>query len=227
MAPRPPAQRGHHTRLHAYKSTLHDVDEAAIRASPLVQAEIKHNSGLRATATMDAYAAALRAGSACRAPDADPFAIGTVIADPRRFGARVDANLARSNELSRSVAERLAHYLPPDYEFTGSVVLAVPYFCCGGLRCRRRSFYDANARRMRQNYAVMNALLDRVAAARGDYAADAKLADSILFSGEFEEIGCYVGAQMLTDVDRARGRAALMPGRRGQYRDCVGKEDRH
>jgi hypothetical protein len=72
-----------------------------------------------------------------------------------------------------------------------------------------RSFYDANARRMPQNFALMNALLDRVATASDDYEAAAKLADSVLFAGEYEELGYYVGAQMLTDVDRAFGREAL------------------
>jgi hypothetical protein len=277
--------------------TGHDVDQAAIHASPLVQAQIDHNSGLRPAATMDAYVAALRAASACKAPAPDPFAVGRVIAESERFRRKVEAMVAHGDQLSESVARHLTPYLPPDYEFTGSVVLAVPYFSCGGfsaaglffidIAClsddidsdwdglallvaheifhviqerlfwpapdgkakiaRRadafaflyaelllegsaelvapasslpasgggpytrlsRSFYDANARRMPQNFALMSALLDRVAAARADYDAAAKLADSVLFAGEYEQIGYYVGAQMLTEVDRAWGRATL------------------
>jgi hypothetical protein len=274
-----------------------DFDEAAVRSSPLVQAQIEHNSGLRAAATMDAYVAALRAASACAAPDPDPFAVGRVIAAPDRFRRKVDAVAARDAELSESVARRLGPYLPADYTFSGSVVLAVPYFSCGGFSAAgqffidiaclsddvesdwdglallvaheifhviqeelfwpapdwkariatradafaflyaelllegsaelvaptaslpasgggpyarlSRSFYDANSRRMPQNFALMSALLDRVAAARSDYEAATRVADSVLFAGEYEQIGYYVGERMLADIDRAWGRGAL------------------
>jgi hypothetical protein len=277
--------------------TGHDVGEAVVRASPIVQAQIEHNSGLRAAATMDAYVAALRAASACKAPDPDPFAVSRVIAEPERFRHKVDAIVARGNALSKSVSERLTPYLPSDYTFIGSVVLAVPYFSCGGFSAAgqffidvaclsddiesdwdglavlvgheifhviqeklfwpapdwkakiatradafaflfaellmegsaelvastsslpasgggpytrlSRSFYDANARRIPQNFALMNALLDRVAATRSDFEAAANVADSVLFAGEYEEIGYYIGERMLADIDRAWGRAAL------------------
>jgi hypothetical protein len=246
---------------------------------------------------MDAYVAALRAASACAAPDPDPFAVARVIDERERLRGKVDSIVARSDELSRSVAERLTPDLPSDYDFTGSVVLAVPYFSCGGfsmagqffidVRCLSedmdsdweglallvaheifhviqerlfwpspdpnarigtradafallyaellmegsaelvahtsslpdsgggpytrlsRSFYEANARRMPQNFALTSALLERIAASRGEFDAAARLADSVLFAGEYEEIGYYVGAQMLADIDRTWGRAAL------------------
>jgi hypothetical protein len=62
---------------------------------------------------------------------------------------------------------------------------------------------------MPQNFALMGALFDRVAAARENHGAAATLAGSVLFAGEYEEIGYYVGAQMLMDIDHAWGRAAL------------------
>lgn len=277
--------------------TGRDVDEAAVRASPLVQAQIEHNSRLRETATMDAYVAALRAASACTAPEPDPFGIGRVIREAEQLRAKVDALVARGDALSHSVAARLTPYLPADYAFTGAVVLAVPYFSCGGFSAAgrfftdvacldddiesdwdglallvaheifhviqerlfwplpdptagiatradayallyaelliegsaelvahtstlpasgggrytrfARSFNDANARRMPQNFALTSALLERVAARRADVEAAAHLADAILFSGQYEEIGYYVGAQMLADIDRAWGREAL------------------
>jgi|CXWL01.1.fsa_nt_gi hypothetical protein len=118
------------------------VDEAAVRASPVVQAEIQHNSGLIAAATMDAYVAALRGASACQAPTPDPFRIADVIADPERFRAKVNAIKARETEIASAVAERLETYMPAGADYRGEVILAVPYFSCGGFAAQGRFFID-------------------------------------------------------------------------------------
>lgn len=118
------------------------VDEAAVRASPVVQAQVQHNTGLRDTATMDAYVAALRAASACQAPDPDPFRVGDVIANAAAYRAKVDALKARQDEIAAAVAARIQNYIPEGMDYRGDVVLAVPYFSCGGFSARGRFFID-------------------------------------------------------------------------------------
>lgn len=118
------------------------VDEAAVRASPLVRAQIEHNSNLRAAATMDAYVVALRALSACQAPAEDPFNVAAIIADPQSYRAKAAAITARRAELASSVQEMLTPYMPPGRRFTGGAVLAVPYFSCGGFSYREYFFID-------------------------------------------------------------------------------------
>jgi len=118
------------------------INEAEIRRSPVVQAQIEHNSGLTPTATMDAYVAALRAASACQAPTPDPFGIGDVIANVEIYRQKVAAIQARREELAAAVARRLAPYAPANFAFNGSVVLAVPYFSCGGFAAQGAFFID-------------------------------------------------------------------------------------
>lgn len=126
----------------ALMCTGQPVDEAAVRASPVVQAQVQHNSGLRDTATMDAYVAALRAASACQPPTPDPFRVGDVIANAAAYRAKVDALKARQDQLAVAVAERIQRYLPEGMDYRGDVVLAVPYFSCGGFSARGRFFID-------------------------------------------------------------------------------------
>lgn len=122
--------------------TGQDIDEAAVRASSIVQAQIEHNSGLRDTATMDNYVAALRALSACQAPDPDPFNVAAVLADPAAFRTKIAAIRARQDEIAASVERRLTPYMPPGASFDGGVILAVPYFSCGGFAANEQFFID-------------------------------------------------------------------------------------
>jgi hypothetical protein len=118
------------------------VDEAAIRNSPVVQAQIRHNSALKATATMDAYVAAMRALSACQAPTDDPFNVAQILADRDGFRAKIAALAEHRTELSARVAQMLAPYMPPGPAYHGNVVLAVPYFSCGGFSFEQYFFID-------------------------------------------------------------------------------------
>lgn len=118
------------------------VDEAAIRNSPLVQTQVRHNSALKPTATMDAYVAAMRALSACQAPADDPFNVAQILADRDGFRGKIGALTARRDELSARVASMLAPYMPPGPRYTGNVVLAVPYFSCGGFSLDQYFFID-------------------------------------------------------------------------------------
>lgn len=118
------------------------VDEAAVRASPLAQAQVAHNTRLRAAATMDAYVAALRALSACAAPDPDPFNVAAILHDPEAFRQKVALIAERRDQLAATVAERLRPYVPANFDFRGDVVLAVPYFSCGGFAQDERFFVD-------------------------------------------------------------------------------------
>ncbi len=119
-----------------------EVNERQIRSSPLVQAQIEHNRGLVAAATMDAYVEGLRALSACRAPSEgeDVFRVGAILADPELFRRKVDGLRARQSELASSVADRLTSYVPAGTQFQRAVILAVPYFSCGGFE-RGEYFY--------------------------------------------------------------------------------------
>ncbi|GAN00114.1 hypothetical protein U91I_03779 [alpha proteobacterium U9-1i] len=119
-----------------------EVDETAVRASEVVQAQIQHNLRLRDTATMDAYVAALRAASACQAPADDPFRIGDVIANRAAYRTKIDALKVRQDEIAAVAAARIEPYLPAGMDYRGDVVLAVPYFSCGGFAARGRFFID-------------------------------------------------------------------------------------
>lgn len=118
------------------------VDEAAVRASPLVQAQIRHNVGLIETATMDNYIAALRALSACQAPAPDVFGAADIIANPDAYRRKIAVLRERHQELADAVAARLARYMPEGESFSGDIVLAVPYFSCGGFSDEERFFID-------------------------------------------------------------------------------------
>lgn len=118
------------------------VDEAAIRNSPVVQAQIRHNSALKPTATMDAYVAGMRGLSACQAPQDDPFNVAQILADREAFRGKIGALTARGDEISTRVAAMLAPYMPPGPRYTGNVVLAVPYFSCGGFSFEQYFFID-------------------------------------------------------------------------------------
>src|SRR5262245_31044697 len=108
----------------ALTCTGQPVDEAAVRASPLVQAQVRHNVRLRETATMDNYVAALRALSACQAPTPDAFGVADIIANPDAYRRKVATLRERQQELADAVAARLARYLPEGADFSGDIVLA-------------------------------------------------------------------------------------------------------
>jgi len=118
------------------------VDESAVRASPLVQAQIAHNSNLRRAATMDAYVAALRALSACQAPEEDPFNVAAILAEPDAYRAKVAAVAAQRDALAAQVEGMLAPYMSAGHNFSGSAVIAVPYFSCGGFAYDAYFFVD-------------------------------------------------------------------------------------
>lgn len=117
-----------------------DISEAAVRASPTVQAQIGHNSNLIAAATMDAYVEGLRGLSACRAPENDVFRVGAILDNPDAFRRKVGEIKSRQAELAADIAGRLAPYAAPGTRFHGALVLAVPYFSCGGFE-RGLSFF--------------------------------------------------------------------------------------
>ncbi|MEZ5995914.1 MAG: DUF5700 domain-containing putative Zn-dependent protease [Hyphomonadaceae bacterium] len=118
------------------------IDERAVRASPIVQAQIAHNSGLIAAATMDAYVEALRAISACTPQAHEVFHVGDIIAHRDAYRAKIEAISARQSELASSVAERLAPYVPAGVRFQRALILAVPYFSCGGFEREEYFFID-------------------------------------------------------------------------------------
>jgi hypothetical protein len=118
------------------------VDEALVRASPLVQAQIRHNARLRDTATMDNYIAALRALSACQAPTPDPFAVSDIISNPDAYRRKVEALRQQQDDLAEVVAAHLARYMPDGDDYRGEIVLAVPYYSCGGFADQGRFFID-------------------------------------------------------------------------------------
>lgn len=118
------------------------VDEVTLRGSPVVQAQIAHNSGIRGSATMDAYVEALRALSACAAPNPDPFGVAAILQNRDAFRRKVVALRERRDELSAAVAQRLRPYVPAGFSFHGDVILAVPYFSCGGFAQQGWFFID-------------------------------------------------------------------------------------
>lgn len=126
----------------ALACTGRDPDEARVRASPIVQAQIAHNHGILPAATMDAYIAALRGLSACRAPTPDVFHAGAILDHLDLYRRKITALRARQGELADSIATRLTPYVPAGTQFHRAVVLAVPYFSCGGFERGEYFFID-------------------------------------------------------------------------------------
>lgn len=126
----------------ALACTGHDPDEARVRASPIVQAQIAHNLGILPAATMDAYVAALKGLSACRPPTPDVFRAGAILDHLDIYRQKIAALRARQSELATSVAGRLTPYVPAGTQFHRAVVLAVPYFSCGGFERGEYFFID-------------------------------------------------------------------------------------
>ena len=91
---------------------------------------------------MDAYVEALRALSACAAPNPDPFGVAAILQNRDAFRRKIVALRERRDERSAAVAQRLRPYVPADFSCHGDVVLAVPYFSCGGFAQQGWFFLD-------------------------------------------------------------------------------------
>jgi len=70
----------------------------------------------------------------------------------------------------------------------------------------RQAEYEKNARRMRQNFALFEALLFR---AYHDPSADVNQLYSVAFTTSFEESGYYVGYRMAEIIEKYEGKAAI------------------
>lgn len=121
-----------------------DIDEAYLRASPLMQAQIKHHTSLSSARNLDALLKGLEAASKCEVPEDDVFRLGAIVKNKEKFEATVEFLKARAPEIERFVVESLSPFAPEDLAFSGDVVLSIVGNPCGGFASEEYFFLALN-----------------------------------------------------------------------------------
>lgn len=119
-----------------------EIDEAAVRAMPVVQSQVKHHANLTGARDMEAFLAGLKAAAKCEVPENDVYEFGPLVKEKKTFRAAVDYFKDRSADLEVYVAESLSPYVPADDDYKGELVLSVVGNNCGGFAMDGR-FYLA------------------------------------------------------------------------------------
>jgi hypothetical protein len=119
-----------------------EIDEARLRNSRLLQAQIKHHSGNSDLFTMDGFIDAARAAASCEVPERDLYRFRHVVEDQEQIARAIDFLKAREAELAAFVVEKVAPYFPPDKQFSGEIVLAAASWSCGGFSMDGAFFVD-------------------------------------------------------------------------------------
>jgi hypothetical protein len=120
------------------------VDEAYLRSSPFVQAQVRHHTSLSPVRNMDALLAGLEVASRCEIPERDVFRFGPIVEDKGRFEATVDFLKIRAPEIERFVVTSLAPYAPEDFDFSGAMALSIIGNPCGGFASEGYFFLAIN-----------------------------------------------------------------------------------
>lgn len=118
------------------------VDEAMLRASPALAAQLKHHAAGNADYTIDAYIAALQTASRCEIPEPDLFRLRSVVENKPQMEKAIAFLKSRAGEIALQVAEETAPYVPSDLKFSGDVVLSAAGKSCGGFSMDGAFFID-------------------------------------------------------------------------------------
>ncbi len=123
------------------------VDEAAFRASPLLQSQIRHHTGLSDRRDMDAFLTGLKAAAKCETLEDDVYSFAPLVEEKQKFADAVGFFAGRAPEIESFVVETLAPYLPADLDFEGELVLSVVGNPCGGFSMDGRFYLALNCLR--------------------------------------------------------------------------------
>ena len=118
------------------------VDEQRLRNSKVLQAQIKHHTGLSRRHTMDAYIEALRAASRCEVLENDLFRFRFAVKEKENMLRAMDFLKAHEDEIVGFVIEKTAPYFPADKQFSGAIVLSAAGQSCGGFSMDGAFFID-------------------------------------------------------------------------------------
>jgi hypothetical protein len=118
------------------------VDEQRLRNSEVLQAQIKHHTGLSPRHTMDAYIEGLQAASRCEVLEEDLFRFRFAVEEKESMSRAIDFLKAREDEMVGFVIEKTAPYFPADKQFSGAIVLSAAGQSCGGFSMDGAFFID-------------------------------------------------------------------------------------
>jgi len=118
------------------------VDEQRLRASKVLQAQIKHHSGLNPRYTMDAYIEGLQAVSRCEVLENDLFRFRYAVEEKEELVRAIAFLKAHEDELVNFVIGKTAPYFPADKQFSGAIVLSAAGQSCGGFSMDGAFFID-------------------------------------------------------------------------------------
>jgi len=123
------------------------VDEAALRASPLLQSQIRHHTSQSDRRSMDAFLTGLNAAAKCETVENDVYNFAPLVEEKQKFVDAVDFFTERAPEIESFVVEALTPYLPADLEFEGELVLSIVGNPCGGFSMDGRFYLALNCLR--------------------------------------------------------------------------------
>lgn len=118
------------------------VDEERLRASSVLQAQIKHHSGLNEKFSMDTYIEGLKAASRCETLDGDIFRFRYAVNEKAELAQAIAFLKSHEGELVDFVIAKTAPYFPADKQFKGEIVLSAAGLSCGGFSMDGAFFID-------------------------------------------------------------------------------------
>lgn len=118
------------------------VDEPRLRASTILQTQIKHHSGMNERYSIDAYIEGLKAASRCETPADDIFRFRYAVEEKEELAKAIAFLNEHEDELLGFVVRKTAPYFPPDRPFSGSIVLSAAGQSCGGFSMDGAFFID-------------------------------------------------------------------------------------
>ncbi len=118
------------------------IDVERLRTSKVLQAQIKHHSGLNKKFTMDAYIEGLQAASRCETLEPDLFRFRYAVNEKEGLAQAVAFLKSHQAELVDFVVGKTAPYFPSDRGYKGEIVLSAAGMSCGGFSMDGAFFID-------------------------------------------------------------------------------------
>ncbi len=108
------------------------VDEAALRDSKLLKAQIAHHERFGERFSYENFIDGLKKISRCEIPSPDPFRFSALVERRDEIETAIQFLQENQTELAQGVRKMLIPYVPEGMDFSGSVVMAAASFSCGG-----------------------------------------------------------------------------------------------